>query len=274
MKTDLSLRRRLIVIDLMVPTLAILSIVGGWPFALFVGVILGVAAWELWRIFYKGGYSPSLILMVLFSSSAALLRHFFEFQYSGLWFTLLILAAMFYHTFMFQKGKKNATIDFMITVGGTAYLGWLGSYATSIRDLNLGMYWVLLIFPIISLADSGAYIFGRLLGKHKMLPLVSPKKSWEGYLGGIIVGTLGGWGLAALWHIGQAEILPIYGVILGIVISVLAPFGDFGESMIKRQFNIKDSGVILSEHGGILDRADSSLWAAAIGYYLITFLIT
>jgi phosphatidate cytidylyltransferase len=109
----------------------------------------------------------------------------------------------------------------------------------------------------------------KFFGKHKMLPLVSPKKSWEGYLGGILTGILGGWGLASLWHIKVASILPFYGVIFGAVISILAPIGDFGESMIKRQFNAKDSGKFLLEHGGFLDRVDSSLWAAAIGYYLI-----
>ena len=102
-----------------------------------------------------------------------------------------------------------------------------------------------------------------------MFTLVSPKKSWEGYLGGILVGGLGGWGLAALWNIASPAVLPIHGLILGIIISILAPLGDFGESMIKRQFSIKDTSKILPGHGGIFDRIDSSLWAAFIGYYLI-----
>jgi phosphatidate cytidylyltransferase len=253
----------------MIPSLVIFSFLGGWPFAIFVAAILCVGAWEYWRIFQQGGYSPSLTVLLIFISSAVLLRQLFGFVYSDIWLAALILTAMFFMLLKQQKGNLKAASGFAITICGAVYLGWLGSYAISIRNLEHGLLWVLLIFPIISLADSGGYIFGRLFGKHKMLPIVSPKKSWEGYFGGILMGGLGGWGLAALWHIASSAILPMHGLILGIVISILAPFGDFGESMIKRQFCIKDSGRILPGHGGILDRADSSLWAAAIGYYLI-----
>lgn len=272
MKRDMPLRRRLVVINIMVPTLVIFSLLGRWPFTIFVALVLSAAAWELWRMFRNGGYAPSLPLMLVFVFSVVILRYVFEMKYSGLWFSVLILAAMFYHTLMQQHGSNTSSIDFMITVGGAAYLGWLGSYAISIRSLPNGYLWLLLIFPIISIADSGGYIFGRLFGKHKMMPVVSPKKTWEGYLGGILLGTLGGWGLAALWHIKAPELLPVYGLITGFIISILAPFGDFGESMFKRQFEVKDTSHILLEHGGILDRADSSLWAAAIGYYLILLL--
>lgn len=269
MKTDLGLRRRLIVINIMVPTLVVFTMLGGWPFTVFIAIILGLATFEFWRLFKNGGYSPSLPVMVFFVPAAVILRKIFQFQYSDLWLVFLICIAMIVHVLMQQKGTKNAAIDFTITIGGTAYLGWLGSYAVSLRGMENGLYWTMLAIPIISIADTGAYLVGRMIGKHKMLPLVSPKKSWEGYIGGILTGILGGWGLAALWHIQVASILPVHGVILGAVIATLAPLGDFGESMIKRQFNVKDSGKFLLEHGGFLDRVDSSLWAAAIGYYLI-----
>lgn len=273
MKPDISLRKRLIVINIMVPTLILFSVLGGWPFTIFVAVVLLLAAWELWRLFNKGFYSPSLLVMGIFVPLAVILRHIFGFNYNDVWFVALILTAMLFHVLQQERGGKTAAIDFMITIGGTLYLGWLGSYAVSLRALENGLYWVVLVFPIISLADSGAYIFGRLFGKHKMLPRVSPKKTWEGYLGGIVVGMLGGLGLAALWHSVAPNILAWHGLVLGAVISILAPFGDYGESMIKRQFSVKDSGHFLLEHGGFLDRMDSSLWAAAIGYYLIMLLI-
>jgi phosphatidate cytidylyltransferase len=266
---DTSLRSRLIVIDVMVPSLVIFSFLGGWPFSIFVTVVLCMGAWEFWRIFQKGGYSPSLPVLIIFIVGAVILRTLSGFQHVDLWLAALLLTSMFFHILKQQKGDPKAASGFAITACGAVYLGWLGSYAISVRNLEHGLLWVLLVFPIISLADSGGYIFGRLFGKHKMLPIVSPKKSWEGYLGGILMGGLGGWGLASLWHIASSAILPMHGLILGIAISILAPLGDFGESMIKRQFCIKDSSQILPGHGGILDRADSSLWAAAIGYYLI-----
>lgn len=269
MKADLGLRKRLIVINIILPVILIISILGGWPFTLFIAAILAMAAWELCRLFQSGGYSPSFPVMVIFIISAVVLRYIFHFDYFGFWLMLLIFTSMFWHTLAQQKGSQTSAADFAITIGGAVYLGFLGSYAVSLRTMENGLYWLLLSLPIISIADTGAYLVGRMLGKHKMLSIVSPKKSWEGYIGGIVTGILGGWGLAALWHIRVDSILPVYGVIFGAVISILAPFGDFGESMIKRQFNAKDSGKTLSEHGGFLDRIDSSLWAVAIGYYLI-----
>jgi len=269
MKTDPSLPKRLIVVAILVPTLILFSFLGEWPFTVFILVIVGLAAYELWRLFHNGGYSPSLLVIGISVPLAIILRHLFEFNYSDLWLTVVILCAMFYHVIQQEKGGKTAAIDFFITVGGTLYLGWLGSYAVSIRDLDGGLFWILLVLTIISMADTGAYAIGRAFGKHKMLPLVSPQKSWEGYLGGIVTGILVGWGLAALWHNFTPSILPVHGILLGVAISILAPLGDFGESMIKRQFNVKDSSTVLLDHGGFLDRIDSALWAVAIGYYLI-----
>ena len=260
-------------IDLMIPTTVLFAEIGGWPFTIFVIAILGVAAWEYWRIFHRGGYSPSLPILIVFPVAIVIMRTLWQFNYADIWLGVLVMVAMLWHILGQQAGHKLAATDFALTICGVIYLGWLGSYAISISAFPNGMYWLLTVFPIISLADTGGYLFGRWFGKHKMLTVVSPKKSWEGYLGGILMGGLGGWGLAALWHIAVSAIHPVHGLILGVAISILAPIGDFGESMIKRQFNLKDSSNILPGHGGILDRIDSSLWAAMIGYYLILFFI-
>lgn len=273
MKTDLGLRRRLIVIIILLPLIVFFSILGGWPFTIFITAVLCLAAYEFWNLFRTGGYSPSLPVMVFFVAAAAILRYLFDFEYSALWLVLLIFTSMLWQVIAQQNGSKTAAVDFVSTVGGAVYLGFLGSYAISLRTMDTGLFWLLLALPVISIADSGAYLIGRVFGDHKMIPMVSPKKSWEGYIAGIVFGTLGGWGLAALWHIRAASILPIYGVILGAIISILAPIGDFGESMLKRQFNVKDSSKALLDHGGFLDRIDSSLWAVAIGYHLIVLLL-
>jgi phosphatidate cytidylyltransferase len=267
--TDKSFRTRLLVADIFVPITAFFAIQGGLEFVGFVSVVLGVAAWEFWRIFQKGGYAPSLSVLLVFSTSAVIMRFLWGMQYFEFWVGALLLISLFMHVLQQQRGNDRAASNLALTVFGALYLGFLGSYAISLRFLDQGLYWVMLVFPIISLADSGAYIFGRPFGKHKMLTVVSPKKSWEGYIGGIIVGALGGWGLAALWHNGCTAILPIHGLLLGFAISIVAPLGDFGESMIKRQFDIKDSSNLLPGHGGFFDRIDSSLWAAILGYYLI-----
>ncbi len=264
-----SLRQRLITADVFVPITALLTLVGGIPFVLFVGFIICVAAWEIWRIFKSGGYSPSLTIMIAFSAILVVMRFFFGLDHIDIWIAALLIVAAFAHTLQQQRSEPKTASNLAITVFGTAYVALLGSYAISIRFMEHGLLWSLLVFPIISIADAGAYFTGWLFGKHKMLKIVSPKKSWEGYFGGIVIGALGGWGLAALWNIASPGVLPIHGLLLGLVISIICPFGDFGESMIKRQFGVKDSSNLLPGHGGFFDRIDSSLWAAFIGYYAI-----
>jgi phosphatidate cytidylyltransferase len=132
-----------------------------------------------------------------------------------------------------------------------------------------GQWWLLLSISIISFSDSGAYFIGSRFGKHKMSPRVSPKKSWEGYFGGILAGLLGGALVGLLFHQFNSSINLINGIVLGATLSVITPLGDLGESMIKRQFNLKDSSNLLPGHGGAMDRIDTWVWAVCISYYLI-----
>jgi phosphatidate cytidylyltransferase len=105
---------------------------------------------------------------------------------------------------------------------------------------------------------------------------LSPKKTWEGYIGGIFVGTLGAVGLVYLWNIWAGpgfSITPLQGALLGFLLSAITTLGDLGESMIKRQSAVKDSSNLLPGHGGVFDRIDSWLWAAPIGYYFIIWIV-
>jgi phosphatidate cytidylyltransferase len=106
-----------------------------------------------------------------------------------------------------------------------------------------------------------------------MMPTVSPKKSWEGYLGGILIGTLIAFLFAGWFHSYFPTITWQKGIVLGLVISTVAPWGDFGESMLKRQFSHKDSSQLIPGHGGFLDRIDSYLWAAFLGFYLVIWFL-
>ncbi len=269
MKTDPSLRNRLIVAAIIIPVLLLFAWLGEWFFAIFIAVITVLAIYELWGLFHSHGYRPALVLMLIFTPLAVLMRHVAGFQYSDIFLALLILSAMFYHVIEQEKGGSNSAVSFFVTLGGPLYIGWLAGYAVSLRNLENGLFWLLLVLVINSMADTGAYVFGSRFGRHKMLPHVSPHKSWEGYAGGIITGVLTGLGLAALFQLFTPAIQPVFGLVLGLVIPVLSPMGDFGESMIKRCFNVKDSSKILLDHGGFLDRIDSAIWAIAIGYYLV-----
>ena len=133
------------------------------------------------------------------------------------------------------------------------------------------------VFVFLWINDSGAYICGSLLGKHKLFPRISPGKSWEGSIGGgilvILVAVLV-WYLTDQYQLNQLGLTPIEWAGLGLVVVVFGTWGDLVESLFKRTLGIKDSGNILPGHGGMLDRFDSSLLAIpAAVVYLYTILL-
>jgi phosphatidate cytidylyltransferase len=244
---------------------------GGDIFLVLIGLLLLVAAWEYVHIFRKASFQPSegvllvgvlLLLWVRTRASA----------YEALTLSAIFLLAMTFHLFAYERGRDKAATDFAVTLGGILYLGWIGAYLVLLRDLPNGVWWFFLALPVVWLADTGAYFIGKRFGKHKLSPRLSPKKTWEGYLAGIVVGTLSGILFAALWQrFGGLSLSLEGGAWIGLILSVVTTLGDLGESMLKRQAGVKDSGRIFPGHGGVLDRMDTWLWASTIGYYLIFY---
>ncbi|MBE0409067.1 MAG: phosphatidate cytidylyltransferase [Anaerolineales bacterium] len=268
--------KRLVVAIVLVPTGVLLIYVGGVIFTAFVGVILALAAWEFSHLFKVTGLRPASFLVVGGSLTLFIGRAIDGFESAPLLITLLFLICMIYHLVQFERGLPHSGTDFSITLGGAIYIGWLGAYFVSLRQLPDGMWWLLLVLPAVWLADSGAYSIGRAFGKRPLSQRLSPKKTWEGYFGGILFGTLGGALLAWLWSFALepgSGMSPWAGAVLGLVLAVLTPLGDLGESMFKRQAGVKDSSNLIPGHGGALDRIDSWLWAAPIGYYIIFYFI-
>jgi phosphatidate cytidylyltransferase len=142
-----------------------------------------------------------------------------------------------------------------------------------------GLWWTALALSSTWLADTGAYFAGRAWGRQKLSPLASPSKTWAGFVGGVVLGTLGGAGLAILLRLvagalGQYTVMTIWdGLALGVLVSLLSPLGDLGESMIKRYVGAKDSGRLIPGHGGMFDRIDSLLWAAVIAFYYAVWIV-
>jgi phosphatidate cytidylyltransferase len=264
--------KRLIVAIILIPVGVTVVYFGGWPFTLFIALLLGVAAWEFCNLFIKAGYAPATPLVITGVVALTITRLTSGFEYQDLILTIIVLATMTYHLVAYEKGRDTSATDFAISLGGLAYLGILGSHLISLRLLPDGLWWFMLIMPVTWLADTGAFFIGSRLGKHRIAPRLSPKKSWEGYIGGIATGILAGILLSYLWGLRSPVMTISRGLVVGIVLSVLPTLGDLGESMLKRQFGVKDSSNLLPGHGGILDRIDSWIWAAAIGYYLVFFL--
>jgi phosphatidate cytidylyltransferase len=270
--------KRTLVVLILLPIGLVIIWLGGWVFSLLVVAVLGMAGWEYTQVFRKGGHQTASWLVVagcalIAASRAWDIQQGKPFNSAPALLSLIILSAMTVHLVAFERGREAAASDFAVTLGGMFYIGWLGAYLISLRGLEDGIWWLLLVLPCVWIADSAAYMVGSRIGKHKMTPRLSPKKSWEGYLAGVLFGTLGGALLAAAfqaWAGVGAAFTPLNGALLGLALSTLTTLGDLGESMIKRQFGVKDSGKLLPGHGGVFDRIDSWLWAAVIGYYMIT----
>lgn len=270
------LRSRVLVVIILLPIGIFLIYLGGAAFSLFVTLILALAAWEYTRLFKMTGQQPSGLLVVGGVVLFALGRAWDGFPSAPVLLSLVILAAMSYHLVAYERGREQAATDFGVTLAGAIYIGWLGAYLISLRDLPEGIWWLLLVLPSVWLADSGAYFVGRAFGRHRLSPRLSPKKTWEGYLAGILIGIPGTAGLVYLWDIWAGPdftITPSQGALLGFLLSALPTLGDLGESLIKRQAGMKDSGTLLPGHGGVFDRVDSWLWGALIGYYFIVWVV-
>jgi len=255
-------------------------IYGGVFYYLLMGTFLVGGTWEYVRLYRAVKYEPSELVTVGGVLVLVTARFFFA-DVAIPVFVALILLAMTVHLFAFERGRDHAALDFGITVTGIVYLGWIGAYLIDLRSLisnELGVWWLMMVLPLVWAADTGGYSIGAAYGKHKMAPRLSPKKSWEGYFAGVFTSTIVGAFFAyAFSSMGPQPlnglIDPIQGALLGLVIGSLAPLGDLGESMFKRQSGLKDSSNIFPGHGGFLDRIDSWVWGAAIGYFIIQYFI-
>ena len=242
---------------------------GGVYLSSMVALLLGLAAWEYGRMFKLIDLNASqpilvagVVVLVLARAHAAHL--------AGSVLSVLVLAAMTWHLILYERGRERAGSDFALTIGGLVYLGWIGAYLVELRNLPDGLWWLLISLPITWAADTGAYFIGQAFGKTPLSPRLSPRKTWEGYWGGVALGTLAGPGLVLLYRQFGGPDIPLWqGLVLGLVLSTLPTLGDLGESMFKREAGIKDSSHILPGHGGVFDRIDSWLWAGALGYFLV-----
>jgi len=269
-------------------TLTVLALTGiGLPAIIYGGVFYFIlmtiflvgGAWEYVRLFRAVQHEPHEWVTVGGVLLIATARFFFAPAAIPL-LVFLILLAMTVHLVAFERGRDQAALDFGVTVAGIVYVGWLGSYLIDLRNHfgNLGGWWLMIVLPIVWAGDTGAYSIGAAYGKHKMAPRLSPKKSWEGYFAGVftsvLIGAFFSYAFSAMGPQPLGGLInPIQGALLGLVIGALAPLGDLGESMFKRQSGLKDSSNIFPGHGGFLDRIDSWIWGAAIGYFMIQFFI-
>lgn len=267
------LGQRVLVALLLLPLGVAAILAGGVWFAGLVALVLGLAVWEFAALFRAGGLQPSSGIMLAGVLVLVSLRYLHGFVHDAWLWPLVVLLGMSVHLYQYERGRDEAGSDFAATISGLFYVGVLGTFMLLLRQLPQGQWWFLLTLPAVWIADSAAYFLGSRFGRNKMAPRLSPNKSWEGYLSGVLIATLGLPLLLQFYRtVGLSED-PAFSItnvaLLGFVMGLLPTLGDLGISMFKRQMGLKDTGTILPGHGGMLDRIDSWLWAMPIGYYLI-----
>jgi phosphatidate cytidylyltransferase len=176
---------------------------------------------------------------------------------AGLMSTLLV-------AFVIKGGVSTVSVS--VTLLGVTWIGLGLAHALLLRDIDehgvLAVYTVLLA---VWAGDAAAYFVGRLVGRHKLAPTVSPGKSWEG----LIAGTVATVAVTFVAVYEQSFVTIPESLVLGVVIAIVAPLGDLFESALKRDADVKDSGRLLGGHGGVLDRIDALLFAWVAAYYVV-----
>lgn len=164
---------------------------------------------------------------------------------------------------------RNFLRDTAITVFVLSWIPLLASFATMLLLEDKGNLRVLTFMILVVCSDVGGYVAGVLFGKHPMVPAISPKKSWEGFVGSLVFCVIGG--LLTVTLLLQAN--SMIGVLVGVAVVLVATCGDLIESQVKRELGIKDMGTLLPGHGGIMDRLDSMLPSALVSWLVFTALL-
>ena len=196
--------------------------------------------------------------------------------------TLLLFMLVVFARQMFQKTRDISPLETMAyTVFGLFYVPWLFSFVTKIifllpRDPSghvTGHWYVLWLVLVTKFSDMGAYVTGSLIGKHPLIPHISPKKTWEGFFGALVFSAGGGCALLAIMPQKLSYLTMGHAVVLGAVLGFAAIIGDLAESIIKRNCDVKDSGSMLPGIGGALDLIDSILFTAPLLFFYLRFVV-
>ncbi len=273
-------------------TLALWTICTGWEPG-FVPLISGLGLVGLWEYYsmLDAKKLPNFKMFGMFCGALMFAGSFYWLGWrrsspSGIYDfeigTLLIFMLVVFGRQMFLKAEELVPLETMaFTLFGLFYVPWPFSFVAKIvyllpRDaagLVTGHWYVLFLVLVTKFSDMGAYLTGSLIGKHPLVPHISPKKTWEGFFGALLFSIGGACGLLAFMPEKLSILTYGHATMLGLILGVAAVVGDLAESLIKRSCGAKDSGRFLPGIGGALDLIDSILFTAPMLYFYIRFLL-
>jgi phosphatidate cytidylyltransferase len=238
-------------------------------FIAFGGLLVGFTVFELASALrFAGRNVPRVASTVV---GLAMLPVAFFWHIEGLWLALVggvVLITLYRLVELLRPSHRTGTREVLLDVGAGAfvqvYVAFSAGFYLALTGIDGGEWWTLAALIIVVFTDVGAYASGLRFGRHKLAPLISPGKTWEGFAGSILVAIAFGAVLAPLmlqqpWWVGA---------IMGVLLALVGTAGDLTESLIKRDLGIKDISTWLPGHGGFLDRLDSILPSAAVAYLI------
>lgn len=238
-------------------------------YMLFAAALIGFTSFELASALrFAGRDVPRLPTVV---AGLAVVPAAFYWGATGHWLvTLAGIAAIAVWRLveLVRPSHRVSGLDLLKDIGAgafiMAYVAFMGGYTVLLTAQDGGQWWTLAFLIVVVAVDTGAYASGLAFGRHKMAPIISPGKTWEGFAGSVVVAIVAGI-LLALFMLQQPWWV---GIVLGVVLVGTATIGDLAESLIKRDLGIKDISTWLPGHGGFLDRVDSSLLSGAAAFAL------
>ena len=269
----------ILILSVILPSLLPQTPYTNWLFLIIAGLAFAAGLFEFFTLTKKLelkadaslGYLGAAVFFVAFLFDAPT-------RFPDLLFlttAVFIIAVFISQTFRFQADFSKMLTGVGATILGVFYVAFLGGFIISTRVgfensivPNLSTKLLGFFFLILMGSDSGAYFAGRAFGKHKLAPKISPGKTWEGSVGGILA-SLAFAALAHFWFLPELSLA--YALPLAAVMSVVGALGDLAESAMKRGSDVKDAANILPGHGGLLDRLDSLVFNAPILYYFAKF---
>lgn len=247
---------------------------------IFMNVVIARAVWEFYRICEARGLKAykvwgtigtvALISGSWFVFGREAFRMPSDFPALSYDFDIIILLVFAVGVFVRQFPEKlnpEGITTMAVTLFGLMYVAWLSNFITRVNFATVnGRFWVMFLVVVTKFTDMGAYLVGSTVGRHKMIPRISPKKTWEGTIGGLVFAVGGSLlCLRVLSHELRADGLNVvHALWLGVLLGAAAVIGDLAESLIKREAGVKDSSTILPGHGGALDMIDSFLFTAPL----------
>ncbi len=271
-----SLAGRLLAAAIFLPCFFIIAHRGGIYYLILVDLIIIFGLFEFYKMMEAKGLRPYKWIGMLSGGALPWYLFFRQGMYANVLLTVTFIAVMIAE--LLRKEKGHAVYHISVTIFGVLYVSWLGSHLMLLRELpiiagldySFGYTFVIIVFALTWCYDTGAYTFGRMFGKHKLFPSISPGKTIEGAIGGTFLSIAG---ILVVRMVMDARLGIVEAIILAIAASTIGQLGDLVESMIKRDAKLKDSASSIPGHGGILDRFDSLLFTAPLIYYALRYFV-